>query len=230
MKWRIQSPPYGPKHLLFILELESELEAAGKIVFDLLRAISLGGNQAIPKHEAELELYAIAAWYVETAMNNREPPRQMAVRFQVHAKSCGPFAGLEPGARGLFALPRFRQVIGQKLRLAFGRFGIHLGQRRSDPGMQPPSLAVQQARARGILDQHVLERVDSIRELAAAANQTRLVEMIQCGVDLRGRGVGDGAQQLVGKFPADSAADLRDPLESPHRVEARPQGVRRRRR
>src|ERR1700747_2977238 len=94
MKWRIQSPPYGPKHLLFILELESELEAAGKIVFDLLRAISLGGNQAIPKHEAEL--YAIAAWHVATALKHPRPPaaggRSLPSARQVLRPVCRPRA------------------------------------------------------------------------------------------------------------------------------------------
>ncbi|MGY3123840.1 hypothetical protein ACVWXQ_007777 [Bradyrhizobium sp. S3.14.4] len=115
--------------------------------------------------------------------------------------------------------------MGQQLRFALGLLRIHLGEHLRDPRMQLAPLTVQQAVVRGVLDHHVLEGVERAGRMAAAHDQPGLLQMIERGLDLLRRRIGDRVQRRVGELATDGGADLRDALERSHPVQPRHQRV-----
>jgi hypothetical protein len=93
---------------------------------------------------------------------------QSAARLQIGAGPRGLLAGLKPEALGALALAGFGQMMGKKLRLARGLLRIHFGEQLGDPRMQLAPLAMQRAGMGGVLDHHVLERVERIRRVTEA--------------------------------------------------------------
>ena len=223
-------PARGSKGLFVVVELLAELERADVVLLDLLHGIALGGDQRVAERDAQLELHLVGALHARIGLHDAQTAAQMADRLQIGAALGRLLAGLEPEARGALALAGFGQMMGEQLGFALGLLRIHLGKHLRDPRMQLAPLAVQQAVMRGVLDHHMLEGVERIGRMAAAHDQPRLLQMIQRGLDLLRRRVGDRLQRLVGELAADGGADLRDPLERAHAVEPRHQRVRQGRR
>ena len=121
----------------------------------------------------------------------------MADRFKIGAGLRSLPAGLQPQTDRDLALPRFREVIGQKLGFALGTLRVHLGKHDRDLRVKLLLLAVQQARMGRILNHHMLEEVDRVRRLGPAHDQTGIFEVNQRGVELLLGQIRHGADDAV---------------------------------
>ena len=121
-------------------------------------------------------------------------------------------------------------MVREKLGLCLRVLGKLLLQRLRDAGVELLAAGLEQRAVGGVLDQRVLEAVGRIGRGAAAEDQLGGDQLVERGLQLRLRPVGDRGEQRVGELAADRGADLRDLLHRREAVEAGQQRVVQRRR
>jgi hypothetical protein len=104
-------------------------------------------------------------------------------------------------------------VVREKLRLRFGLLWKLLFEYVRDAGVQVLAPGLKQGAVGGILDQGVLEAVGGVRWRAAAEDELGRDQLVEGGLQLRLRPVGDRGEQRVRELPANRGADLGDLLD-----------------
>ena len=185
-----------------------------------VRVRSLGGHQAGPQRELEVELKPVLGCAVWQTAESLDAAAQMGDRLEIGVARDGDFGGAHPITRRLFGQPRLGQMMCQGLRL--GRDEVREGplDGAGNGGVKLNATALQQPGIGGIAYKGMLETVPFARQ-PASDDQLGMPQCLQGGTEgVLGHARG-GGEKVVVEITPDASRDLRHILDRRQAIEAR---------